>query len=597
MRRVMLSMILALNALAVCKAQQDPVEAVMMFLGTASEEDMDSYDVELLEELLRNPVRINLGSVARLEESGLMTHYQAVSLADYRKRHGDVMSLTELSAVDGFGEDYVRRLAPFISLDSFRLPSERWRDSLILEHELSARTAVKSGRHPSYGIKYRLKAGERLTVGFAATHTGVSASMKPDALSGNMSWRFRNQDCTLILGDYNARFGQGLAFWTGMSMGGAPSPSSMMKRSTGLTGSSSFTGSYAMRGAACAFALGRTRISSFISVSSSDNGFHLLPGLNVSVYNRNGLVSVTHYADMSLLSQNSSLNDMKTSLDLAMCVKGSDFFAEVAYDWKSAVIASLAGCVFPAGDDLKFGVMARAYPSAYSSSRSAAFRSLTKCCNEFSLSLSSELSSGKWVELEGRQGFVSTSRRHSAVFSVDMACFPEPKDDDDARSLQLKARIDWELILSGSWKMKFRLSERIRTWNDPYRTEIRTDLVLDSPPWSASMRADVVRCVGIGCLSYLEAGCSGNGDAVYVRAGMFKADDWEDRIYAYERDAPGSFNVPAYYGRGFWAAMTARWRFSRWGKLYFRAAATSYVFMKEKKPGKAELKFQLEVDL
>ena len=145
--------------------------------------------------------------------------------------------------------------------------------------------------------------------------------------------------------------------------------------------------------------------------------------------------------------------------------------------------------------------------------------------------------------------------------------------------------------------MKFRLSERIRTWNDPYRTEIRTDLVLDSPPWSASMRADVVRCVGIACLSYLEAGCSGNGDAVYVRAGMFKADDWEDRIYAYERDAPGSFNVPAYYGRGFWAAMTARWRFSRWGKLYFRAAATSYAFMKEKKPGKAELKFQLEVDL
>ena len=62
----MLSMILALSALAVCKAQQDPVEAVMMFLGTASEEDMDSYDVELLEELLRNPVRINLGSVTRL---------------------------------------------------------------------------------------------------------------------------------------------------------------------------------------------------------------------------------------------------------------------------------------------------------------------------------------------------------------------------------------------------------------------------------------------------------------------------------------------------------------------------------------------------
>jgi hypothetical protein len=83
---------------------------------------------------------------------------------------------------------------------------------------------------------------------------------------------------------------------------------------------------------------------------------------------------------------------------------------------------------------------------------------------------------------------------------------------------------------------------------------------------------------------------------LYLRQGAFIVDHWDDRIYAYERDAPGCFNSPAFYGRGVWTSFMASFKFSRWCKLYLRAGYTSYPFMKENKPGKAELRFQSVFD-
>ena len=73
-------------------------------------------------------------------------------------------------------------------------------------------------------------------------------------------------------------------------------------------------------------------------------------------------------------------------------------------------------------------------------------------------------------------------------------------------------------------------------------------------------------------------------------------DNWDDRIYAYERDVPGAYNSPAFYGRGMWSSFIASWKPAEWCKLYLRAGVTIYPFMEEKKPGKAELRFQSVFD-
>ena len=66
------------------------------------------------------------------------------------------------------------------------------------------------------------------------------------------------------------------------------------------------------------------------------------------------------------------------------------------------------------------------------------------------------------------------------------------------------------------------------------------------------------------------------------RLGCYMVDNWDDRIYVYERDAPANFNVPAYYGRGLWTSLYVSYKPVTWCRLYVRGAY--------KKPGNAELK-------
>ena len=105
---------------------------------------------------------------------------------------------------------------------------------------------------------------------------------------------------------------------------------------------------------------------------------------------------------------------------------------------------------------------------------------------------------------------------------------------------------------------------------------------------------DALKCAGVAVLGYMEGGYTGSSFSSYLRAGAFMIDDWDDRIYVYERDAPDSFNVPAYYGRGMWAAFNIIWKPVLWCSIYLRVSWTGYLFMPEarRKPGRAELKLQ-----
>ena len=113
-------------------------------------------------------------------------------------------------------------------------------------------------------------------------------------------------------------------------------------------------------------------------------------------------------------------------------------------------------------------------------------------------------------------------------------------------------------------------------------------------------RINALLCRSVGLLSYLEGGYADGPVSVYLRGGLFRIDAWDDRIYVYERDAPGNFNVPAYYGRGYWAALTAGIRCTRWMRAYFRASYQDcpwHAPVIGQRPGKWEIKLQLALRL
>ncbi len=630
---------------SLCMAAGPPSDeqlAAMMFIaGVTDAEELDESTVEEFSSYLSAPLPVNAATLSRLSGSGLFSQYQVASLLDYRSRSGDVLSMAELAAIDGFGKEYAAALSHFISLDSYALPGRSSahqagiRNSAVLRDGVRRREGERA--ESSYALRYRLDMRQRAELGFVVKSGYGESLLPPEVMSFNLSYYGRKRLGKLILGDFNARFGQGLAFWSGFSMGGLSAPESYSRRPSGIAPYRSYSGEGSLRGAAADFSFGRFTLTSFLAVEGlremmagkRDGGLSLVPAVNLGYFGRNGQASFTCYAQTRDLSGGpgvtatrgfpagrasvsgadrlpeggvaSAFEDLKCSADMRLTVKGTEIFTEVALDVVSLSVAAVAGSRFSIGDRLDMAVSGRYYPAGYSVARSGAVRSGTRCSNEYALSVGGSFSVGKYVRLAGKEGFGSSIVRHRGVFGIDFSHAPEPRYGTSSRTSQVKMLFDYDLQLSPSVAVSMRATERLRDWGEPFRTDVRADVKYASGKFVLSARANVLLCEGVGLLGYAEGGYVSPKLTLYLRGGVFRIDNWDDRIYVYERDAPGSFNVPAFYGRGYWAALTASLRCSGWCRAYFRASFQDCPWVSPgaagKRPGKAELKIQLTIDL
>lgn len=598
---MVLLMLLLPVASSLCAQSHGEVDLVMRFLGVTSPEELVEDDLVHLTDYLSRPLEMNVAPLRKLLSCGLFSRYQAMSFLEYRKEHGDVLSLAELAAVDGFGKNFVMRLAPFIRLSSALNPGESSSDSGHFQNDVvtkaSGRIHGVEGCGYNYGFKYRFSAGERVTLSMSLSK--AYGDNMPSAGSGCLSWCSRNGRTEVHAGDFNVRFGQGLVLWNGMSISDLSVPSSFRRNPSFISRTWSYTGSTSLTGIASEMSFGRCNLSLMLispSVRKIDSlkELSLMPTANLNWYMRNGQLSFTHYLNFSsILTGTPRIPDMKTSADFQFCFKGTDLFGEFAYDWVNRAPAVLVGTLFQMGESMDFSVMSRYYHGRYEPVMSGGPRSGTKCTNECSVSLAWEYSGGRSLVVKNSSGIKSSVPRQNISVSIDAAIFPATMKND--RRIQYKGTLLWHMQINPMLRLSLRLKERFRSWEDErFKTDLRADLSFTMNEMYASVRLNAVSCLGLGLLGYLEGGYRNQKYSLYLRSGMFRIDNWDDRIYSYERDAPGNFSVPSYYGRGFWTSLNGSWRYSRWGRLYARLGLKAYPFMhgKEKKPGNAELKVQ-----
>ena len=550
-----------------CAAQQSTeVEFILSLLGVTDPEEIDSYEYERLYDLLEHPLKINQASQSALLSSGLFSRYQVASFLDYTSRNGEVLSYMELAAVDGFTEKFVDLIKPFVSLYSIGLPGHTEKQQRSVQNDLAVKGALKSGipgdNDWSYGIKYRLKVGNSVSAVTAVSKSYGADNASPDAFTGSVLLEAHKYRGRLLIGDYNARFGQGLALWNGSMINSLTSPSAFMKKASGLSQSWSYTGSSALTGVAGDIGFGQFAVSAFVDmpglkdIEAKPYDVVLRPGFNVAWQSRFGQLSLTH-----IMQAEKVIPEMKTAVDAAYCIRGVNVYGEVAYNWVDRQCQILSGTDFRVCEGLRTASLLRFFADElYGLAVSGAY----------------------------------DVKDHKGTFSIDTEYYPVPKAKDVDVSLQCKGQFNWEWQIYDCMAVKVRLSERLRTWGLKTRTDIRTDFCYARNFISATARFNVLRCRGTAFVNYLEGGYKTEDLSIYARQGFFVVDNWDDRIYVYERDAPGSFNVPAMYGRGLWTSLVMAWRFAPVGRLYARASYTSYPFMAEekKKPGKAELKLQ-----
>ncbi len=545
------------------------VEAIMNLLGSDDPDEIDSDEVERLEELLSFPVRINKLEMDRLRSCGLFSTYQIAVLKDYVINHGHVKSISELSLLDGFGEDFARKVAPFVDLETENhihpVTSGQTRHELASRGGFSWREDAQGDWN--YAMKYRMDHCGKITAVVSASRSSGSSSWLPSSFSGSLKWQMKHAPVRLTAGDFNARFGQGLVLWNNVFINNLTTPDTFMKKPGGITQPWSFTGNAALSGIAADCNLGHWVISAVAAfpgiktMISRPEDLQFMPALNVSWFCRHGHVSLTNQSIFSIVRSDEELS-MKSGLDASFCLRGINIFGELAFDWIARSPVFLLGSRFACGEYHQLALQTRMLEGG-----------------QYGTSLA---------------GSFSFRQKYKFSYSADLVYYSVSKDAPEPYSAQLKTQLVSEIPLTCCLDLKLRWTERVRTWGRPFRTDLRADLEYDAPPFAAAVRLNVLNCDNTGLLSYLEAGYVSEMIAVYLRQGLFFVDDWDDRIYVYERDAPGSFNSPAMYGRGVWTSLVSNVRIASSLRLYFRGAYMCYPFMEKKKPGKAELKLQLQ---
>ena len=549
-RMIFTVLIFSFLPFAVSAQSSNEIEKILLLSGVTSAEELTAEDFELLQDALRHPIRINLASKSRLISSGLFSPYQAVSLIDYRKRFGDVLSYAELAAVDGFGIHCVEMLKPFINLDT------RGHDELSapkvnsVYNELSLRGGYRYSAKEQdwhYGLKYGLDAGPfQVSIGGSRSRTAKTSA--PTDYTGSLCYDFKKLDARVILGDYNARFGQGLLAWNGAFINSLRTPSSFMKKASGLTPVRSFTGSVANTGMTMEFGFKQTSLAAAYSFG----------GQKIVNFRRFGRVGT---AGMTILND----GGWKSSLDAAVCIRGVNLFGETVYDWLGHSAAFVLGNDFSPADNLRIASLLGWYQRK------------------------------QWQTAFSGTFLCGSRLRNSLTFASDFIYYLTPKAHSLRHSLQLKSYLRWEYQLSDQLILRIQLSDRFRTWGLTHRTELRMETCSQLKCWTFDTRVYMLKSRSHSALAYTDVTYKKSKITIHQRFGAFCVDNWDDRIYVYEYDAPGNFNVPAYYGRGVWTASMLSWKLVRSIRVYLRTSYISYPFMSDekKKPGRAELKFQI----
>ncbi len=560
-RLILLAVISAVSASHALS--QNHLDAVLLLTGASALEELDAEVLERFDALASRPVRINTATESRLVASGLFSRYQAASIADYRRSSGDILSVAELALLDGFGFETARALAPFVSFETQAPPGRSSLEKGRVETDMMVRSAIQLQEGEgtgSHALKVRTGDEDRWLLSVAAKEASLKPVWPPRSLSASAVVHGRRRPGKLILGDFNTRFGQGLLLWSGFSLSGVQSAVAMDRHPAGLSPAWTLSPDAVHRGLAADMAFGRIVLSGFWSAGKCS-------GANLTWLARNGQLGVSGILD--------GVKDLNTScsIDCRWSFGKFDVFGETAGDLAFRTVAFLAGAAWNPAYQVRFAASVRSYPAAYDGAFAGALRSSTRTADEHGAALAFDC-----------KGLTVTA---------DAALHPSKG------TAQYKTILKYTPRLTENLSLAFRTVGRYRPADPyPWRTELRAEAVYTAANGlSLKGSGTLCRSVETSWLTYVEGVYTNESSSrkltVYLRGTAFKIDRWEDRIYTYERDVPGAFSVPAYYGRGCSASAVASVKL-RHAALHARAYATAYPGMGGKKPGKTGLKLQCQ---
>ena len=270
-------------------------------------EQMQSEDgdlsnlTEIYTYLKSHPINLNRAKKEELLEMQLLTDIQINNLIKHREKNGYLMTIYELQSIDGFDLTTIKKIVPFVYVSNnfnstFFSTKEMFKDG---QHEFVIRmqrvlekqsgyftpdSLTKATKPNSYYLgdpnrvfaRYRFQYNNAVSFALSGEKDAGEQFFKGtqkqgfDFYSGHVAIKNIRFVKTLVLGDYQATFGQGLTLWQGFAFGKSASPMNIKRYGIGIKPYYSFDENRFFRGAAGTFKLKNFEFTGLVSYKKID---------------------------------------------------------------------------------------------------------------------------------------------------------------------------------------------------------------------------------------------------------------------------------------------------------------------------------------
>lgn len=223
--------------------KENLIERLIETITEQSDAEIDYTEfVEDLNFFYDNPINLNNAKPEDLRKLLLLSELQIQNLATYRRLYGDLLSIYEVPLIKGWDQEILYSIMPFLTVAPVKEKQPlKFKNVLKYgKHELIGRyydvlepqqgyitqpgDSMPDYLGPSYQVftRYRFKYKDRISIGFTAEKDrgeewfGGSQPQGFDFYSAHLMLKDFGPLKTLVIGDFQTQFGQGLTLWNGI---------------------------------------------------------------------------------------------------------------------------------------------------------------------------------------------------------------------------------------------------------------------------------------------------------------------------------------------------------------------------------------------
>lgn len=557
--------------------------------------------------LHESPIDLNHTSEEELEQLYFLRPKQIDEILLYADKH-PFHSLYELRLIQSLADYEIRDLLPFVTITDEQSKTTNAPPAKDVfryaKHELLARVDARNieafeGPDPMYAqLRYRFDYQRRVIFG-AQLRRPAGGFAKDLQYGAYLQLRDIGHLHTLVAGNFQASFGQGLVLAPVFRSGKSAYVTTVGQNTEGLRYYSSVDGE-GLHGAGATLRwewnqTTRLDVSALYSLKrANDSTWHHLVGANVTVRHKRLQVQLTAIENIwqdTIYPYRDAAYNQHYFRGTNQFVLGAaarynhgwfDAFVEVATNQKSQIsnqkwgIGLIAGSRFYPASGISLIALYRYYSPYFDNALGYAFSETSRLGDENGGYLGFEITRlARWRF----SGYADVFRFSGPKYGIPQS----PTIGYDALLEAQYIRSEWRL----AWRLRAKekggkASYSTRAWFDwqrdgwMLRTNIDANLVNQSPTTNDQ--------------SPLTYGVSVFQDIAYdftpytihhplslrLRLQFFDARDWDNRIYCYEHDVLYAFSIPAVYGFGGRAYLCLRCQIIPQLTLYFRVSETLY---------------------